>query len=125
MTALNASDPSKVQLSNQAADGAAAPAADDSDSDSDDGEKQKQKQNTAKPTPTPTPAPVGASVSGAAASAGGGQKVAVAPEGWVAAPAAGDAGTNAAKPADVVEAFYGDESSVRTGESKIDGTAAV
>ena len=124
MTALNASDPSNVQFSNQAADGAAAAAADDSDSDDDDdGEKQKQKQNTAKPTPTPTP---GAPVAGAAATtAGGGQKVAVAPEGWVAAPAAGDAGANAAKPADAVEAFYGDESSVRTGESKTDGTTAV
>jgi len=124
MTALNASDPSNVQFSNQAADGAAAAAADDSDSDDDDdGEKQKQKQNTAKPTPTPTP---GAPVAGAAATtAGGGQKVAVAPEGW-AAPAAGDdAGTNAAKPADVVEAFYGDESSVRTGENKTDGATAV
>jgi hypothetical protein len=123
MTALNASDPSNVQFSNQAADGAA-PAADDSDSDDDDdGEKQKQKQNTAKPTPTPTP---GAPVAGAGATtAGGGQKVAVAPEGCVAASAAGDAGANAAKPADAVEAFYGDESSVRTGESKTDGTTAV
>lgn len=119
MTALNASDPSNVQFSNQAADGA--PAA-DSDSDDDDGEKQKQKQNTAKPAPTPTP---DAPASGAAASAGGGHKVAVAPEGWAAAAAGDDAGTQAAKPADVVEAFYGEESSVRTGESKTDGTTAV